>query len=93
MTRIIPDQFRTKYHRCFLSFCASQSYWFSRFQHLKNTLASGEATFLHYKELSRRMIENKIILEKKIPETEKDIVNFTSTYDNLRAETERKDKW
>ena len=35
---------------------------------------------------------NKIILEKKIPETEKDIVNFTSTYDNLRAETERKDK-
>jgi hypothetical protein len=38
------------------------------------------------------MIENKIILEKKIPETEKDIVNCTSTYDNLRAETERKDK-
>jgi hypothetical protein len=39
------------------------------------------------------MIGNKIILEKKIPEIEKDIVNFTITYDNQRAETERKDKW
>jgi hypothetical protein len=36
------------------------------------------------------MIEKKIILEKNIPETEKDIVNFTITYDNLRAETERR---
>jgi hypothetical protein len=39
------------------------------------------------------MIENKIILGKTIPETEKYIVNFTITYDNLRAQTERKDKW
>jgi hypothetical protein len=39
------------------------------------------------------MIGNKVILEKKIPDTEKDIVNFTITYDNLRAETERKYKW
>lgn len=61
-------------------------------QHLKNTLSSGEATFLHYKELSKRMIQNNVIPEKKIPETEKDIANFTTTYDNLRAETERKDK-
>jgi hypothetical protein len=64
----------------------------SPLQHVKNTLASGEATFEHYKELSRRMIQNKIIPEKKIPETERDVVNFTTTYDNLRAETERKDK-
>jgi hypothetical protein len=39
------------------------------------------------------MIKNKIILGKTIPETEKDIVNFTITYDNLRAQTARKDKW
>lgn len=38
------------------------------------------------------MIQNNVIPEKKIPETEKDIANFTTTYDNLRAETERKDK-
>jgi hypothetical protein len=38
------------------------------------------------------MIQNKIIPDKKILETEKDIVNFTATYDNVRAETERKDK-
>ncbi|XP_028414728.1 nuclear anchorage protein 1-like isoform X2 [Dendronephthya gigantea] len=65
---------------------------YKKVQHLKSNLASGEPTFLHYKELSKRMIENNIFPVKKVPEIEKDVANFTTTYDNLRADTERKDK-